>query len=71
MTPQKIRENLNKPVRFKNPKLYIDGEYILTGAIYRKNTQGCYYQAELTDPKFENSVIVCDLADIEITEELQ
>ena len=38
MKPNEIRENLNRPIRFTNPKLYIDGaEYILTGAVFRRD----------------------------------
>lgn len=68
MQPSEIRAALNLPVRFTNPKLYIeDAEYILTGAIFRRDrrTGEFYYQAELTDPTTENSVIYCRLEEIE------
>lgn len=68
MQPSEIRAALNLPVRFTNPKLYVeDAEYILTGAVFRrdKHTGGFYYQAELTDPTTNNSVIICRLEEIE------
>lgn len=68
MKPNKIRENLNRPVRFTNPKLYTEGaEYILTGAVFRrdKKTGEFYYQAELTDRNVKHSVIYCRLGEIE------
>jgi hypothetical protein len=68
MQPSEIRAALNLPVRFTNPKLYVeDAEYILTGAVFRrdKHTGEFYYQAELTDPTTNNSVIICRLEEIE------
>ena len=63
MTPSEIKATLNKPVTH-------DGtEYILTGAIFRKNrkTGEFYYQAELRDIHAERSILVCDLKDVETT----
>ncbi len=68
MKPNEIRENLNRPVRFTNPKLYTEGaEYILTGAVFRrdKKTGEFFYQAELTDRNVKHSVIYCRLEEIE------
>lgn len=68
MQPSEIRAALNLPVRFTNLKLYVKGaEYILTGAVFRRDrhTGEFYYQAELTDPTTENSVIYCRLEEIE------
>ena len=68
MNPTEIRAALNNPVRFTNPKLYIENaEYILTGAVFRrdKKTGEFFYQAELTDPTTENSVIYCRLEEID------
>lgn len=68
MKPNEIRENLNRPVRFTNPKLYIDGaEYVLTGAVFRRDTKTgeFFYQAELTDRNVKHSVIYCRLEEIE------
>lgn len=70
MKPEEIRANLNKPVRFTDPKLYIENaEYILTGAIFRLGEQGFYYQAELTDTKHKHSLLICELDKIEIERE--
>lgn len=68
MQPHEIRAALNQPVRFTNPKLYVEGaEYILTGAVFRrdKHTGEFYYQAELTDRTTKHSVIYCRLGEIE------
>ena len=68
MNPTEIRAALNNPVRFTNPKLYIENaEYVLTGAVFRrdKKTGEFFYQAELTDPTTKNSVIYCRLEEIE------
>jgi hypothetical protein len=68
MKPNEIRENLNRPVRFTNPKLYAEGaEYILTGAVFRRDprTGEFFYQAELTDRNVKHSVIYCRLEEIE------
>lgn len=68
MQPSEIRAALNLPVRFTNPKLYVEGaEYILTGAVFRRDrhTGEFFYQAELTDPTTNNSVIICRLEEIE------
>lgn len=65
MKPEDIRKNLNKPVKYKNERLYIDGIFVLTGGIFRKKDNGnCYYQAELTDRHNANSVIICNMEDI-------
>lgn len=68
MNPTEIRAALNNPVRFTNPKLYIENaEYILTGAVFRrdKKTGEFFYQAELTDRTAKHSVIYCKLEEIE------
>lgn len=68
MQPTEIRAALNSPVRFTNPKLYIENAgYILTGAVFRrdKKTGEFYYQAELTDRNVKHSVIYCGLNEIE------
>ena len=68
MQPHEIRAALNQPVRFTNPKLYIDGaEYALTGAVFRRDTKTgeFFYQAELTDKNVKHSVIYCRLEEIE------
>lgn len=68
MKAEEIRANLNKRVRFKSEKLNIDTEYILSGAIFRRNNKGFFYQAELQDVKSNNSIIICNLDQIEAIE---
>jgi len=68
MKETEIKRSLNKPVRFTNPKLYIEGtEYILTGAVFRRDTKTgeFFYQAELTNKNVKHSVIYCGLNEIE------
>lgn len=68
MKETEIKRSLNKPVRFTNPKLYVEGaEYVLTGAVFRrdKKTGEFFYQAELTDRNVKHSVIYCRLEEIE------
>lgn len=66
MRPEQIKANLNRPVRFTNPRRYIENaEYILTGAVFRKGKDGYFYQAELTDRKCKNSVMIVGLEEIE------
>lgn len=66
MKENEIKRNLNRPVRFTNPRHYIEGaEYILTGATIRKGEDGYFYQAELTDPTTKNSVMIVRLDEIE------
>jgi len=66
MTAWEIKRNLNRPVRFTNPRLYSEGrEYLLTGATIRLGERGYFYQAELTDMNTKNSVIICRLDEIE------
>lgn len=65
MTEREIKRNLNRPVRFTNPKLYAENkEYLLTGATIRLGEHGYFYQAELTDMSTKNSVIICRLEEI-------
>lgn len=66
MKENEIKRSLNRPVRFTNPRHYIEGaEYILTGATIRKGEDGYFYQAELTDPTTKNSVMIVRLDEIE------
>lgn len=59
-----VKKNLNKPVRYKNQRLYIDTDYILNGCTLRLDSKGFYYQAELLDIVTRNSVIICRLEEI-------
>lgn len=65
MKPEEIRANLNRRVRHRSAKTAIDAEFILTGAIFRRNEKGFYYQAELTDTKQSKSVLICSLDSVE------
>ena len=70
MNEREIKRYLNRPVRFTDPKLYVENaEYILTGATIRLGERGYFYQAELTDRKCKNSVLICELDKIETERE--
>lgn len=61
-----VKKNLNRRVRYSDPRLYIEGtEYIFSGCIIRSNGTGFYYQAELTDIRHGNSLLICGLENIE------
>lgn len=63
MKPNEIKDNLNKKVHYNSESLHIDGEFILSGAVFRKDEKGrFYYQAEL---KTMNGVIYTSLENIE------
>lgn len=62
MDIKEVRSRLNKKVRYINPNIGIDGEYILNACIIRKNDKGIYCQAELQQPP--NSIIVTSLESI-------
>ena len=48
MKPTEIKDNLNKKVHYNSESLHIDGDFILSGAVFRKDEKGrFYYQAEL------------------------
>lgn len=66
MKPEEIKGALNKPVKFRSELAGFEGEFILTGAIFRKNEKGFYYQAELTSG---NHVLVAKLDEIEAKKE--
>lgn len=62
MKPEEIKAALNKPVKFRSELAGFEGEFILTGAIFRKNEKSFYYQAELTSG---NHVLIAKLDEIE------
>lgn len=66
MKPEEIKPNLNKKVRYKNSHAGIDAEYILSGALFRRNEKGFYYQAELQDLKNNKSILICNIEDVEV-----
>lgn len=48
MKPTEIKDNLNKKVHYNSESLHIDGDFKLSGAVFRKDEKGrFYYQAEL------------------------
>lgn len=66
MTEREIKRNLNKHVILTNERLYIKGaDFILVGAVIRRNVKDFFYQAILQDLRNGNSVLVCKLEDIE------
>ena len=69
MNATDIKKHLNKQVRYKNQKTGVDKPYMLTGAIFRKNADGFYYQAELQDLQNNRSIVICSLNDIEPIEQ--
>lgn len=64
MSPNEIKQYLNKPVRYKDDKSGIDALYMLSGATIRKNEKGCYYQAELQAMNGSRSITICKLEDV-------
>lgn len=66
MKPEEIKAALNKPVKFRSELAGVEAEFILTGAIFRKNEKGFFYQAELTS---ENHVLIAKLDEIEAKKE--
>ncbi|MBP3573248.1 MAG: hypothetical protein J6J71_01420 [Prevotella sp.] len=62
MTPKEIKANLGKMVHYKSERLGLDGEFLFTGAIFRKGKSGFYYQAEL---QTMNGVIYTSLEQID------
>ncbi len=66
MKPEEIKGALNKPVKFRSELAGFEGEFILTGAIFRKNEKGFFYQAELTSG---NHVLIAKLEEIKAKEE--
>lgn len=68
MTYQQAARNLNKRVRLWNKVHRFGGEFILSAVITRKNEQGAYLQAELTDP-CKHSVMIEPLVYLEEIED--
>lgn len=64
MDISRVKYNLGRSVRFVLPRHYVDGEYLLSGCILRKNeNEDFFYQAELTEAK-TGSVIIAKLENI-------
>ena len=60
MKIEEVKRNMGKTIRYKDS----DG-YMLIGCILRKGEDGFFYQAELLDKRHGNSVIICNLKDVE------
>lgn len=57
-----VKAALGKRVRFKDDRLFVDAEYILTGCIIRRSDRGrFFYQAEIQDLKNQKSICIVDL----------
>lgn len=64
MDISRVKYNLGQTVRLVLPRHYVDGEYLLSGCILRKNENGeFFYQAELTDVN-SRAVIIAKLENI-------
>ena len=62
MEISEVKAALGKRVRFRDDRLFCDGDYILTGCIIRRSERGqFYYQAEIQDLRQQNSVSIVDL----------
>ncbi len=68
MNISEVKAALGKRVRFRDDRLFCDGDYILTGCIIRRTEAVCqsehgqfYYQAEIQDLRQQNSVCIVDL----------
>lgn len=68
MNATEIKKHLNKPVIFRNKKAGIDSVYMFTGAIFRKGSDGYFYQAELQEMNGRRTIVICSLEDIYPTE---
>lgn len=67
MDISRVKYNLNKRVRASLPRMFVDGEYLLTGCVIRRKSNGeFFYQAELTDFKSAGkAVLITELSVIE------
>lgn len=62
MDISEVKQNLGRRVRFRDDRLFCDGDYILTGCIIRQSERGTFfYQAEIQDLRQQNSVSIVDL----------
>lgn len=62
MDISEVKQNLGRRVRFRDDRLFCDGDYILTGCIIRQSECGTFfYRAEIQDLRQQNSVSIVDL----------
>lgn len=65
MDISRVKYNLGKLVRLQLSRHYVNGEYLLTGCVIRKNKKNeFFYQAELTEPD-SKSIVIADLGAVE------
>lgn len=64
MRIEEVKKSLNQMVTYKGK----ENVYRLTACILRRNEEGYFYQAEISDIKSGNSVTICKLEDIEVRE---
>ena len=65
MDISRVKYNLGKLVRLQLSRHYVNGEYLLTGCIIRKNKKNeFFYQAELTELD-SKSIIIAELGAVE------
>lgn len=62
MNISEVKAALGKRVRFRDDRLFCNGDYILTGCIIRRSERGTFfYQAEIQDLRQQNSMSIVDL----------
>lgn len=64
MKIEEVKRNLGKIVSYKGRA----DLYKLTACILRRNEKGFFYQAEILDTKQGNSIIICNLEEVEAIE---
>lgn len=70
MDISRVKYNLNKQVRASLPRMFVNGEYLLTGCIIRRKPNGeFFYQAELTDFKSSSKAIL--ISELDAVEEIR
>ncbi len=70
MDISRVKYNLNKRVRAHLPRMFVDGEYLLTGCVIRRKSNGeFFYQAELTD--FKSAVKAVLVTKLDAVEEIR
>lgn len=68
MEVEEVPKQLNRRVRYKNSRHFVDAEYIFTAYILRKSGNKAVRQAELQDIKSQRSVLIVPLEEVEAVE---
>ena len=72
MDISEVKAALGKRVRFRDDRIFCDGEYILTGCIIRRSDRGrFYYQAELQDVRQNKAVCITSLDKVTLEKEVK